>query len=85
MVRYLTTNGISGIYDLVDPFTLRYRRVNRTFYELIKFELNRIGLSIRAPLLFFALRPGVFAPLREVFFLRASLTIGQPGANDYAY
>jgi hypothetical protein len=37
MLRYLTTNGISGTYDLVDPFTLRYRRVNGTFYELILY------------------------------------------------
>jgi hypothetical protein len=36
MVRYLTTNGISGAYDLFDPFTLRYRRVNGAFYETVK-------------------------------------------------
>jgi hypothetical protein len=33
MVRYLTTDGISAIYGLANPFTLRYRRVNATFYE----------------------------------------------------
>jgi hypothetical protein len=36
MVRYLTTNGKSDAYDQYKPFTLRYRRVNETFYEFIK-------------------------------------------------
>jgi hypothetical protein len=35
MVRYLTTNGMSGTYVLLDPFTLRYQRVNETFYETV--------------------------------------------------
>jgi hypothetical protein len=38
MVRYLTTNGKSGPYRLPKPFALRYRRVNRTFYEFIIFD-----------------------------------------------
>jgi hypothetical protein len=35
MVRYLTTNGKSNSYELYNPFALRYRRVNGTFYECI--------------------------------------------------
>ena len=38
MVRYLTMNGTYTTQDLFDPFALRYRRVNGTFYERIKFE-----------------------------------------------
>jgi len=38
MVRYLTTNGKSDTYGLSHPFALRYRRVNGTFYELIKID-----------------------------------------------
>jgi len=37
MVRYLTTNGKSNTYGLYEPFALRYRRVNGTFYESVKF------------------------------------------------
>jgi hypothetical protein len=35
MVRYLTTNGKSNTYGGFQPFALRYRRVNATFYEAI--------------------------------------------------
>jgi len=35
MVRYLTTNGKSYTYDQYNPFTLRYPRVNETFYDSI--------------------------------------------------
>jgi hypothetical protein len=35
-VEPLTTNGKSDTYGLSHPFALRYRRVNGTFYELIK-------------------------------------------------
>ena len=48
MVRYLpdrwqaglTTNGKSNTYGLYDPFALRYRRVNGTFYEGIKYKVQ---------------------------------------------
>gem|GEM_PF-3260928 len=36
MVRYLTTNGTSGIWLRFKAFALRYRRVNATFYEAVK-------------------------------------------------
>jgi len=35
----LTTNGKSDTYGLSHPFALRYRRVNGTSYETIKFDL----------------------------------------------
>ena len=41
MVRYLTTNGKSDAYDQYNPFALRYRRVNETFYEFIKKVLKK--------------------------------------------
>jgi|GEM_PF-5919052 hypothetical protein len=31
MVRYLTTNGESTVYDPTPPFVLRYRRARRRF------------------------------------------------------
>jgi hypothetical protein len=40
MVRYLTTNGISNTYGFYDPFALRYRRVNETFYESINIVMK---------------------------------------------
>jgi hypothetical protein len=42
MVRYLTTNGESNTYGLYNSFALRYRRVNETFYEVIKKTGARI-------------------------------------------
>ena len=41
MVRYLTTNGKTDTYSRYEPFTLRYRRVNGTFYESIKLASVR--------------------------------------------
>jgi len=43
MVRYLTMNGRSNTYRVYDPFALRYRRVNGTFYECIKSEWRKGG------------------------------------------
>jgi hypothetical protein len=37
MVLYITMNGNSGTCVRCDAFALRYRRVNRTFYEFVKF------------------------------------------------
>ena len=37
-VEPLTTNGSSDTYGRFHPFSLRYRRVNGTFYELINFD-----------------------------------------------
>jgi len=39
MVRYLTTNGKTSTYSRYEPFILRYRRVNGTFYEPVKAGL----------------------------------------------
>jgi hypothetical protein len=33
MVRYLTTNGESAVYNPTPPFALRYRRARRDFYK----------------------------------------------------
>ena len=44
MVRYLTTNGRSDGYGPYRPFALRYRRVNGTFYERIKFVRATVTL-----------------------------------------
>ena len=38
MVRYLTTNGKLSTYRLYDPFALRYRRGNGTFYECMNID-----------------------------------------------
>ena len=46
MVRYLTTNGTSDGYGSSRPFALRYRRVNGTFYESVKF--GKRGENMRA-------------------------------------
>jgi hypothetical protein len=66
MVRYLpaprlrqaglTTNGKSNTYGLHNPFALRYRRVNETFYEAVKElddgkKLSR-NLRLDNPILF---------------------------------
>ena len=66
MVRYLpaprlrqaglTTNGKSDTYGLSHPFALRYRRVNGTFYELIKFD--GILKSRKTPLFVIPANPG---------------------------
>jgi hypothetical protein len=49
MVRYLTTNGKSKGYATPSPFALRYRRVNRTFYEAVRFEGTEFENSSAAP------------------------------------
>jgi hypothetical protein len=40
-VEPLTTNGISNTHFLYEPFALRYRRVNGTFYEYLTFPVFR--------------------------------------------
>ena len=47
MVRYLTTNGKSNTYGLHNSFALRYRRVNETFYKVIKDEAMNSGILNR--------------------------------------
>jgi len=38
MVRYLTTNGESAIYNPTTPFALRYRRARREFCKRLTIE-----------------------------------------------
>jgi hypothetical protein len=46
-VEPLTTNGKSNTYALNDTFALRYRRVNWTFYEVIKILYQKYGHFLR--------------------------------------
>ena len=62
MVRYLTTNGKSDTYGLSHPFALRYRRVNGTFYEAIKF--NYLDCLLRRSS--FVVRPARYA-LKQIW------------------
>jgi hypothetical protein len=43
MVRYLTTNGESAVYNPTPPFTLRYRRARREFCKGLTWKVNKIS------------------------------------------
>jgi len=38
MVRYLTTNGESAVYNPTPPFVLRYRRTRREFCKRLSIN-----------------------------------------------
>jgi len=45
VVRYLTTNGLSLMDGPLDPFALRYRRGNGSFYKAVIFEAWKISIQ----------------------------------------
>jgi hypothetical protein len=42
MVRYLTMNGTPNSYGSYNPFTLRHRRLNGTFYDAVNLVIGVI-------------------------------------------
>jgi hypothetical protein len=47
MVRYLTMNGKQNGRGLLDPFALRYRRVNGDFYMPVEIALSLMAFVLR--------------------------------------
>jgi hypothetical protein len=47
MVRYLTMNGKQNGRGLLDPFALRYRRVNGAFYMPVEIALSLMAFVLK--------------------------------------